>query len=229
MTNIFEKISNVFSRIYNGAHDAVFLDAKEENRESLKRAFNYAAQKHAGQTRRGQQPRPYTDHLLMVWYLSHISGQSIEAQQAALLHDVAEDCLKPGQTAEDAINEIKSLFGETVAEICSKLTIPADMEDTDDAEIEFISSIDGKAKSVKACDNLANLWDAIHDTPVGWDANKIKEVVLFREKIKDIVSKEHTLLHGLFPQIASLAGEPKSPPLHQKRTLQKNIPPFKTP
>lgn len=212
-----KKITDVFESIYQGAGDAVFNEANEADRPSLKAAFNYAAKKHEGQTRRGQQPRPYTDHLLMVWFLAHTSGQSLEAQQAALLHDVAEDCLKDGETPEDALKDIKKLFGENVANICRDLTLPPDMEDTDEAELDFISKIPKQSQPVKSCDNLANLWDAIHDTPKKWTSDRIKKDVVFRTGIKDLVTQPDSFLDKLFKVVSNLAGEPKSPVLQQTR------------
>ncbi|MDE1153744.1 MAG: HD domain-containing protein [Micavibrio sp.] len=219
MDQVLKKITDVFTGIYQGAGDAVFNEANEADRPSLKAAFNYAAKKHEGQTRRGQQPRPYTDHLLMVWFLTHISGQSLEAQQAALLHDVAEDCLKNAETQEDILKEIKNLFGENVSSICRDLTLPLGMEDTDEAELDFISKIPKGSQPIKSCDNLANLWDAIHDTPKKWTGDRIKEDVVFRSQIKDLVTQPASLLDKLFAAVSTLAGEPKSPVLKQSRIV----------
>src|SRR5258708_40177591 len=57
----------------------------------LQRAFRYAAEKHAGQTRK-QTAVPYLSHLMAVASLVLEAGGDEDMAIAALLHDVVEDC-----------------------------------------------------------------------------------------------------------------------------------------
>src|ERR1700693_3486809 len=57
----------------------------------LQRAFRYAAEKHAGQTRK-QTAVPYLSHLMAVASLVLEVGGDEDMAIAALLHDVVEDC-----------------------------------------------------------------------------------------------------------------------------------------
>jgi (p)ppGpp synthase/HD superfamily hydrolase len=74
-------------------------------------AMAYAAEKHATQTRKGNDT-PYLGHLLSVaGFVIEADGTETEAI-AALLHDAAED-----QGGEATLAEIREKFGDEVAEI----------------------------------------------------------------------------------------------------------------
>src|SRR3981189_3588229 len=57
----------------------------------LQHAFRYAAEKHAGQTRK-KTAVPYLSHLMAVASLVLDGGGDEDMAIAALLHDVVEDC-----------------------------------------------------------------------------------------------------------------------------------------
>ncbi|MBO0864452.1 MAG: HD domain-containing protein [Mycobacterium sp.] len=77
-------------------------------------AVQYAAEKHATQTRKGS-GTPYLGHLLSVAGLV-IEADGTETQAiAALLHDAAED-----QGGEETLAEIRQMFGADVAMIVSE-------------------------------------------------------------------------------------------------------------
>jgi (p)ppGpp synthase/HD superfamily hydrolase len=79
-------------------------------------AFRYAHQLHQSQERKGTSI-PYISHLMAVAALVIEHGGSEEQAIAALLHDAAED---HGGIA--TLQEIRSLFGDAVAEIVSDCT-----------------------------------------------------------------------------------------------------------
>ena len=82
----------------------------------LQRAFRYAAEKHAGQTRK-QTAVPYLSHLMAVASLVLEAGGDEEMAIAALLHDVVEDC-----GGMPRLREIRKQFGERVARIVEGCT-----------------------------------------------------------------------------------------------------------
>jgi (p)ppGpp synthase/HD superfamily hydrolase len=77
----------------------------------LQRAFRYAAEKHAGQTRK-QTSVPYLSHLMAVASLVLEAGGDEDLAIAALLHDVVEDC-----GGMPRLGEILQQFGPRVAKI----------------------------------------------------------------------------------------------------------------
>jgi len=82
----------------------------------LQKAFHYAAEKHAGQTRK-QSAVPYLSHLMAVTSLVLEGGGDEEMAMAALLHDVVEDC-----GGMPRLREIGKLFGSRVAKIVEGCT-----------------------------------------------------------------------------------------------------------
>jgi len=82
----------------------------------LQRAFGYAAEKHAGQTRK-QTAVPYLSHLMAVASLVLEAGGDEEMAIAALLHDVVEDC-----GGMPRLREVRKLFGRRVANIVDGCT-----------------------------------------------------------------------------------------------------------
>jgi (p)ppGpp synthase/HD superfamily hydrolase len=79
-------------------------------------AFRYAHELHRTQTRKGT-VIPYIAHLMTVSALVAEHGGNEDQAIGALLHDAAED-----QGGEATLNEIRTRFGDAVAEIVSDCT-----------------------------------------------------------------------------------------------------------
>jgi GTP pyrophosphokinase len=82
----------------------------------LQRAFRFAAEKHAGQTRK-QTSIPYLSHLMAVASLVLEAGGDEDLAIAALLHDVVEDC---GGTP--ILRDVEKKFGARVAKVVEGCT-----------------------------------------------------------------------------------------------------------
>src|SRR2546425_3701199 len=82
----------------------------------LQKAFRYAAEKHAGQTRK-QTAVPYLSHLMAVTSLVLEGGGDEDIAIAALLHDVVEDC-----GGAPRLREVRKMFGMRVAKIVEGCT-----------------------------------------------------------------------------------------------------------
>ncbi len=74
-------------------------------------AFKFAAEKHAGQTRKASST-PYIAHLMGVASLVLEFGGDEDLAIAALLHDVVEDC-----GGASMLKEVRRRFGSRVAKI----------------------------------------------------------------------------------------------------------------
>src|SRR5215470_9875474 len=79
-------------------------------------AFQFAAEKHAGQTRKASSI-PYIGHLMGVASLVLEAGGDEDLAIAALLHDVVEDC-----GGEPMLREVQRKFGLRVAKIVDGCT-----------------------------------------------------------------------------------------------------------
>jgi (p)ppGpp synthase/HD superfamily hydrolase len=79
-------------------------------------AFLFAAEKHAGQTRK-KTAVPYISHLMGVASLVLEAGGGEDEAVAALLHDVVEDC-----GGDPVLEKVRQSFGDRVATIVNGCT-----------------------------------------------------------------------------------------------------------
>jgi (p)ppGpp synthase/HD superfamily hydrolase len=128
----------------------------------LQRAFRYAAEKHAGQTRK-QTAVPYLAHLMAVAALVLEAGGDEEMAIAALLHDVVEDC-----GGMPRLREVRKLFGARVAKIVEGCTDsfgepkPAWMERKKDY-LREVKHADAETRLISASDKLHNVRTILAD------------------------------------------------------------------
>lgn len=137
----------------------------------LQSAFRYAAEKHAGQTRK-QTAVPYLSHLMAVAALVLEAGGDEEMAIAALLHDVVEDC-----GGMPTLREVRKLFGRRVANIVEGCTDsfgepkPEWVERKKDY-LREVQRADAETRLVSAADKLHNvrtiLTDYRHDGEAIW-------------------------------------------------------------
>jgi (p)ppGpp synthase/HD superfamily hydrolase len=128
----------------------------------LQKAFRYAAEKHAGQTRK-QSAVPYLSHLMAVTSLVLEGGGDEGMAMAALLHDVVEDC-----GGMPTLREVRKLFGTRVAKIVEGCT-----DSFSDPKLpwivrkeEYLKRLkheDAETRLVSASDKLHNVRTVIAD------------------------------------------------------------------
>jgi (p)ppGpp synthase/HD superfamily hydrolase len=128
----------------------------------LQKAFRYAAEKHAGQTRK-QTAVPYLSHLMAVTSLVLEGGGDEDMAIAALLHDVVEDC-----GGAPRVREVRKMFGMRVAKIVEGCT-----DSFSDPKLpwivrkeEYLKKLkreDAETRLVSASDKLHNVRTVIAD------------------------------------------------------------------
>lgn len=128
------------------------------------RAFQFAAEKHSGQTRKAS-TIPYVAHLMGVASLVLEAGGDEELAIAALLHDVVEDC-----GGSRMLNEVRRRFGKRVAHVVEGCT---DVDAFSDAKlpwrerkekyIEHLRTADADTRLVSAADKLNNVRSILSD------------------------------------------------------------------
>ena len=125
-------------------------------------AFDFAFEKHAGQTRKAS-TIPYIAHLMGVASLVLEFGGDEDMAIAALLHDVVEDC-----GGASMLQVVERQFGSRVAKIVEGCT------DSDtypkppwrarkEAYIRHLKSADAETRLVSAADKLHNLRAIVSD------------------------------------------------------------------
>jgi len=151
-----------------GAKPAKALAAKPKRKPAVKLgprflgAFLFAAEKHAGQTRKAS-TIPYIAHLMGVASLVLEFGGDEDMAIAALLHDVVEDC-----GGKPMLKEVRRRFGSRVAKIVEGCTD----SDTDpkppwrerkETYIRHLKTADAETRLVSAADKLNNVRSILSD------------------------------------------------------------------
>jgi len=126
------------------------------------RAFHFAAEKHAGQTRKAS-AIPYIAHLMGVASLVLEFGGDEDMAIAALLHDVVEDC---GGTP--MLKEVRRRFGSRVANIvegCTdSFTDPKPpWRERKESYLRHLKAADVETRLVSAADKLNNVRSILSD------------------------------------------------------------------
>jgi len=126
------------------------------------RAFLFAAEKHAGQTRKTS-TIPYIAHLMGVASLVLEAGGDEDLAIAALLHDVVEDC-----GGAPMLKEVRRRFGSRVAEVvdgCTDAdTIPKPpWRERKERYIRHLKRADADTRLVSAADKLNNVRSILSD------------------------------------------------------------------
>jgi len=128
----------------------------------FQRAFQFAAEKHAGQTRKAS-TIPYIAHLMGVASLVLEAGGDEDLAIAALLHDVVEDC-----GGAPMLKEVRRRFGSRVAEVVDGCTDayevpkPAWLE-RKESYIRRLKKESADTRLVSAADKLNNVRSILSD------------------------------------------------------------------
>lgn len=126
------------------------------------RAFQFAAEKHAGQTRKAS-TIPYLAHLMGVASLVLEAGGDEDVAIAALLHDVVEDC-----GGAPMLKEVRRRFGARVAKVvdgctdCDTYPKPPWRERKENY-LWHLKKADGDTRLVSAADKLNNVRSILAD------------------------------------------------------------------
>ena len=126
------------------------------------RAFQFAAEKHQGQTRKAS-TIPYIAHLMGVASLVLEAGGDEDLAIAALLHDVVEDC-----GGAPMLKEVRRRFGRRVAKVVDGCT-DADTypkppwRERKETYIRHLKNADADTRLVSAADKLNNVRSIVSD------------------------------------------------------------------
>lgn len=184
----------------------------------FQRAFQFAAEKHAGQVRKAS-TIPYIAHLMGVASLVLEAGGDEDLAIAALLHDVVEDC-----GGAPMLKEVHRRFGARVAKVvdgCTDAdTIPkAPWRDRKEKYIRHLKTADADTRLVSAADKLHNarsivsdyraigesVWSRFNGGREGtlWYYRTLRDVFLGHER-----NRLTTELELVVNELESLAGAP---------------------
>ena len=140
----------------------------------LLEAASFAAVRHTGHHRKGNNQEPYINHPLEVANLLANVGDvdDIDVLIAAILHDTVEDV---GVTRE----EIADRFGERVAGIVMEVTDDKSLPKAERKrlQVKHAPQLSPQAKLVKLADKISNISDVTKSPPAGWDVERRREYI----------------------------------------------------
>jgi (p)ppGpp synthase/HD superfamily hydrolase len=128
----------------------------------FQRAFQFAAEKHGGQTRKAS-TIPYIAHLMGVASLVLEAGGDEDLAIAALLHDVVEDC-----GGAPMLKEVRQRFGKRVADIVDGCTDAYEIpkppwRERKESYLRRLKRENADTRLVSAADKLNNVRSILSD------------------------------------------------------------------
>ena len=128
----------------------------------FQRAFQFAAEKHFGQTRKAS-TIPYIAHVMGVASLVLEAGGDEDLAIAALLHDVVEDC-----GGVPMLKEVRRRFGKRVAEVVDGCTDAYEVpkppwRERKESYIRRLKEESAATRLVSAADKLNNVRSILSD------------------------------------------------------------------
>jgi len=146
----------------------------------LVEAACFAAQRHTGHQRKGNDKQPYINHPLEVANLIANVGQvdDVDVLIAAILHDTVEDV---GVTKDDIVKQFGERVAGIVMEVTDDKTLPK--EERKRLQVEHAPHLSAEAKLVKLGDKISNISDVTNNPPDGWDVQRRKQYIDWGEAV----------------------------------------------
>lgn len=140
----------------------------------ITRAWNFSAQRHAKQKRKGEAQEPYVNHLAEVAELVAVAtdGQDANLVAAAVLHDTVEDtATSPG--------ELASVFNADIANLVAEVTDDKTLSKTQrkQSQIDRAATKSTRAKILKLADKTSNLRSLAKSPPADWSPQRRRKYV----------------------------------------------------
>lgn len=172
------------------------------NLHNLLQAASFAAQKHTGQTRKGDDAQPYINHPLEVANLLANVGkvEDFDVLIAAILHDTIED-------TETSAEDITGLFGETVCgyvlEVTDDKSLPK--HERKQLQVEHAPHLSTGAKLIKLGDKISNITDVMNNPPAGWSKERRLEYINWGKNVVDGMRAANEHLEKHFDELIEKA------------------------
>jgi (p)ppGpp synthase/HD superfamily hydrolase len=165
----------------------------------LSRAWNFAAQCHATQRRKGKAQEPYINHLAEVAELvaSATDGQDANLVAAAVLHDTIED-------TATLPTELVSVFNADIADLVAEVTDDKSLEKTvrKRLQVEHAATKSERAKIIKLADKTSNLRSLVKSPPDDWNLQRRREYLDWALEVASGLRGINGWLEGQFDEAA---------------------------
>ena len=165
-------------------------------------AASFAARKHVGQKRKGNDAAPYINHPLEVANLLANVGKitDFDVLIAAILHDTVED-------TDTKKEEISEKFGERVAAMVMEVTDDKSLpkQRRKDLQVEHAPHLSNGAKQIKLGDKISNIRDVLENPPDGWSVERRREYVEWGKKVAAGLRGANSSLEKYFDELIERA------------------------
>jgi (p)ppGpp synthase/HD superfamily hydrolase len=161
-------------------------------------AILFAAEKHRDQRRKGAEQAPYINHPIEVaeilWRVGGIRDEI--SLLAAILHDTVED-------TETTPKELEERFGADVREVVMEATDDKTLPKAERKRLQVVNAPHKsvRARAVKIADKISNLQDIIHTPPADWSETRIREYILWSERVVAGLRGHHPALEAAYYEI----------------------------
>jgi (p)ppGpp synthase/HD superfamily hydrolase len=168
------------------------------------KALEFAAVRHKGQFRKGDDRSPYINHPIQVANLLVNGGGEKDPIlfAAAMLHDVVEDTVDTKKEKKNLVKEIKDLFGEEVLSVTLEVTDDKRLskKERKRLQVTHAPSLSVRAKKLKLADKIANVRDVADHPPAFWS---LKRIVRYLDWSESVVAG----LRGVNPKLEAVFDE----------------------
>lgn len=166
----------------------------------IARAWNFAAERHVEQRRKGDAQEPYVNHLAEVAELVAFATEGNDANliAAAVLHDTVED-------TATLPSELTSVFNEDIAGLVAEVTDDKGLpkEERKRLEVEKAPMKSARAKILKLADKTSNLRSLAKSPPAEWTPERRQKYLGDAEKLAEGVRGVNTWIEARFDEAAA--------------------------
>lgn len=179
-------------------------------KEKVIRAIEFAAERHSGQTRKGNTNSPYINHpIKVVSLLTRFQEDDSDLLSAAALHDIIEDTAKGDEEIQWLQKIIEEKFGSKVLSIVQEVTDDKQLpyQERKQKQVEDTPYLSKEAKKIKIADKICNITDLKKDPPVGWSNKRKNTYIEWACKVIEGAKGVNKELEGYFEKISREAYE----------------------
>lgn len=143
-------------------------------------AARFAAEKHAGQKRKGHASEPYINHLIEVAELIAASSETLDTNlvMAGLLHDTLED-------TDATTQDLKERFGSDVTSLVLEATDDKSLpkETRKALQVETAPHKSPRAQTLKLADKISNLRSLLASPPAEWGSGRKRQYAEWARRV----------------------------------------------
>jgi (p)ppGpp synthase/HD superfamily hydrolase len=193
----------------------VRTDEHESCSEAVRRilaAARFAAEKHAGQKRKGLAKEPYINHLIEVAELIATASETLDTNlvMAGLLHDTIED-------TDTTVKDLEERFGSDVTGLVLEATDDKSLpkETRKALQIKTAPHKSPRAQTLKLADKVSNLRSLLASPPVEWSSDRKRQYGEWARQVVQGFTEPNGILKAQFDEAyAQLAASISGPGPH---------------